>query len=94
MTALAICAYLHKHTTLIMTRWTIVIPEKTNRMLRTHLAIRGAKKGDLSKFVDKAVRQTLFREAVAGVKDRNAADSDLIEAAIEEAIERSSETRS
>lgn len=78
-----------------MTRWTLVIPEKTNRMLRIHLAIRGAKKGDLSKFVDKAVRQTLFRETAAGVKNRNAAvDSDLIEAAIEEAIEWSSETRS
>ncbi len=78
-----------------MTRWTLVIPEKTNRMLRIHLAIRGAKKGDLSKFVDKAVRQTLFRETAAGVKVRNApVDSDLIETAIEEAIEWSSETRS
>lgn len=78
-----------------MSRWTLVIPEKTNRMLRTHLAIRGAKKGDLSKFVDKAVRQTLFRETAASVKDRNAeVDSDMIEAAIDEAIEWSRETRS
>ncbi len=78
-----------------MTRWTLVIPEKTNRMLRTYLAIRGAKKGDLSKFVDKAVRQTLFRETVASVKERNAdRDADLIEGAIREAIEWSRETRS
>lgn len=94
MTALLTYACMYKHIIFIMTRWTLVIPEKTNRMLRTHLAIRGAKKGDLSKFVDKAVRQTLIRETVAGVKERNAADSDLIEAAIEEAIERSLETRS
>lgn len=78
-----------------MSRWTLVIPEKTNRMLRTHLAIRGAKKGDLSKFVDKAVRQMLFRETAASVKDRNAdADTDGIEAAIDESIERFRETRS
>ena len=71
------------------------VNKKTNRMLRTHLVIRRAKKGDLSKFVDKAVRQTLFRETAASVKDRNAdADSDVIEAAIDEAIKWSRETRS
>ena len=78
-----------------MTRWTLVIPEKTDRLLRTHLAMRGAKKGDLSKFVDKAVRQTLFRETAASIKDRNAsADPDVIEAAIEEAINSARETGS
>ena len=78
-----------------MTRWTLVIPEKTDRLLRTHLAMRGAKKGDLSKFVDKAVRQTLFRETAAGIKDRNAdADADVIEAAIDEAIQTARETGS
>ncbi|MEO0509695.1 MAG: ribbon-helix-helix domain-containing protein [Verrucomicrobiota bacterium] len=75
-----------------MSRWTLVIPEKTNRMVRTHLAMRGAKKGDLSKFVDQAVRQALFRETVDTVKERNAdTPPELIEAAISEAIEWSRE---
>ena len=50
-----------------MTRWTVVIPDETNQMLRSHLALRGAKKGELSKFVDKAVKQTIFRETVQGI---------------------------
>jgi len=70
-----------------MSRWTLVIPEKTNRMVRTHLAMRGAKKGDLSKFVDHAVRQSLLRETAELIKARNAdTPPELIEAAIEEAI--------
>ncbi|MEM8867901.1 MAG: ribbon-helix-helix domain-containing protein [Verrucomicrobiota bacterium] len=78
-----------------MSRWTVVIPEKTNRMVRTHLAMRGAKKGDLSKFVDHAVRQTLFRETVDSIKERNAEkQTDLIESAITEAIDWARETRS
>jgi hypothetical protein len=76
-----------------MSRWTLVVPEKTNRMVRTHLAMRGAKKGDLSKFVDHAVRQALFRETVESVKSRNAeTPPDIIQAAIDEAIAWSRET--
>jgi len=78
-----------------MSRWTVVIPEKTNRMVRTHLALRGSKKGDLSKFVDQAVRQALFLETVDGMKSRNAeTPADLIEAAIDEAVDWARETRS
>ena len=78
-----------------MSRWTLVIPEKTNRMVRTHLALRGAKKGDLSKFVDQAVRQALFHETVEVVKERNAeTPTALIEAAISESVDWARETRS
>lgn len=57
--------------------------------------MRGAKKGDLSKFVDRAVRQALFRETVETLKERNAdTPPELIEAAIEEAITWSRETGS
>lgn len=56
-------------------------------MVRTHLAVRGAKKGDLSKFIDKAVRQAIFRETVDTIKIRNKdTPPELIEAAIEESI--------
>jgi len=36
------------------TRWSVVVPEDTDRALRTYLARKGTKKGDLSRFVDEA----------------------------------------
>lgn len=55
-----------------MTRWNIVIPESTDRAVRTLLARTGGKKGDLSRFVDAAVRQRVLELTVSQVKDRNA----------------------
>ena len=52
-------------------RWSIVIPEETDRALRTFLARRGTKKGDISRFVDEAVQSRLFELTVKGVKERN-----------------------
>lgn len=64
-------------------------------MVRTHLALGGSKKGDLSKFVDRAVRQALFQETVEEMKSRNAdTPADLIEAAVDEAMDWARETRS
>ena len=54
-----------------MTRWNLVIPEKTNRAVRTYLARTGGKKGDLSRFVDEAVRRRVLDLTVRQVKDRN-----------------------
>jgi hypothetical protein len=56
----------------LVTRWNLVIPEKTDRAVRTYLARTGGKKGDLSRFVDEAVRRRLFDLTVRQVKDRNA----------------------
>lgn len=53
-------------------RWNLTIPEKTDRALRTFLARTGGRKGDLSQFVDTAVRQRLFDLTVREIKDRNA----------------------
>jgi hypothetical protein len=55
-----------------MTRWNLVIPEKTNRAVRIYLARTGGKKGDLSRFVDEAVRRRVLDLTVGQVKDRNA----------------------
>lgn len=55
-----------------MTRWNLVIPERTDRAVRTYLARTGGKKGDLSRFVDEAVRRRVFDLTVRGVKARNA----------------------
>jgi Ribbon-helix-helix domain len=51
-----------------MTRWNLSISEKTDRLVRCHLARIGMKKGDLSKFVDTAVRKEILRRTVQEVQ--------------------------
>ena len=55
-----------------MTRWSLSIPEETDRAVRTFLARNGGKKGDLSRFVDEAVRRHVLDLTVSQIKDRNA----------------------
>jgi hypothetical protein len=55
-----------------MTRWNLSIPDKTDRAVRTFLARSGGKKGDLSRFVDEAVRRRVLDLTVVEIKDRNA----------------------
>ena len=55
-----------------MTRWNLSIPEETDRAVRTFLARNGGKKGDLSRFVNEAVRRRVMELTVRRVKDRNA----------------------
>lgn len=69
------------------TRWTLVVSEETDRALRAFLGLSGAKKGDLSAFVEAAVKKQLFELTAERVKARNAAaDQDelmqLIDAAV------------
>ena len=52
-----------------MTRWNLSIPQKTDRVVRTFLARAGGKKGDLSRFVDDAVRRRVLDLTVRQVKD-------------------------
>ena len=55
-----------------MVRWNLSVSEETDRTVRTFLARTGGKKGDLSRFVDEAVRQRVFDLTVSHVKERNA----------------------
>lgn len=55
-----------------MTRWNLSIPEETDRAVRTFLARNGGKKGDLSRFVEEAVRRRVLELTVSRVKERNA----------------------
>ncbi len=55
-----------------MTRWNLSISEETDRTVRMFLARNGGKKGDLSRFVDEAVRRRVFDLTVSQVKERNA----------------------
>ena len=54
-----------------MTRWNLVIADETDRHVRSYLARTGGKKGDLSRFVDRAVRQAIFWETVESIWERN-----------------------
>jgi hypothetical protein len=56
-----------------MTRWNLIVPDKTDRAVRIYLARSGGKKGDLSRFVDEAVRRQVLDLTVRAIKDRNAA---------------------
>jgi hypothetical protein len=68
-------------------RWSIVVPEETDRALRTFLAERGTKKGDISRFVEEAVQAHLFELTVESVKERNRPlDQNEILEAIEDAL--------
>ncbi len=68
-------------------RWSIVVPEETDRALRSYLGRRGTKKGDISRFVEEAVQARLFELTVEDVKDGNRqfAQGDIL-AAIDEAL--------
>ncbi len=55
-----------------MPRWNLSIPEETDRAVRAFLGRAGGKKGDLSRFVNDAVRRQVFDLTVDQVKDRNA----------------------
>lgn len=70
------------------TRWTVVVPEATDRALRAYLGRKGMRKGDISRFVDEAVRARLFELTIETVKGRNR-DFDQVEIleAIDEALD-------
>lgn len=68
-------------------RWTVRVSKDTDVAVRTFLARRGMKKGDLAKFVEEAVRWRVLDQTVAEAKGRNAKARPVdIEAAIEEAL--------
>jgi hypothetical protein len=80
-------------------RWNIKVSKETDLTLRTFLGAQGAKKGDLSKFIEEAVRWHVFHRTVQDIKERNA-DTDpdelqrLIDAAVSEVrAERSGKKR-
>lgn len=52
-------------------RWNIVVSEEVDLSLRRHLGARGMRKGDLSKFIEEAVRWKLLDETVQKIKARN-----------------------
>src|SRR3546814_1992078 len=73
-----------------LAHWSLKVSRETDIALRTLLATRGGRKGDLSRFVEDAVNRAVLRETVRDVRERNAdADAGEIERIVE--IERSEE---
>jgi hypothetical protein len=65
-------------------RWTIKVSKETDLSLRSFLGSQGMKKGDLSKFVEDAVRWRVFDRTVQGIKERN---QDISPAEMQELID-------
>ena len=64
-----------------MTRWSLSVPDRTDRLVRVFLARTGMKKGDLSTFVGEAVHAEVLRRSARQLQER---DPDLRD---EEAME-------
>ncbi len=69
------------------TRWTVSVSRETDIAVRSFLAQRGLKKGDLSKFIEEAVKWRVLDQTIAEARSKFA---DLpaaeLEAAIDEAV--------
>ena len=69
------------------TRWTVSVSKATDITVRSFLAQRGLKKGDLSKFIEEAVRWRVLDQTMAEAREKFA---DLppaeLEALLEEAV--------
>lgn len=70
-----------------LARWNLKVSRETDISLRTHLAQRGGKKGDLSRFVEDAVNLALLREALRDNWERNKhLDSAEVEKLVDEEL--------
>ena len=68
-------------------RWTIKVSKDTDLTLRTFLGSQGMKKGDLSKFIEEAVRRRVLQCTIQDIRARNAdADPDEIQRIVDEAV--------
>ena len=70
-------------------RWNLVISEQTNIAVRSFLALKGFKKGDLSSFVEEAVRWRVFDQTLGqareGFNDLDLQDAEnLLDEALQE----------
>jgi Ribbon-helix-helix domain len=69
-------------------RWNIKVSKDTDLTLRTFLGAQGAKKGDLSKFIEEAVRWRVLQCTVQDIRARNAdANPDELQSMIDEAVQ-------
>jgi hypothetical protein len=68
-------------------RWNIKVSKDTDLTLRTFLGSQGMKKGDLSKFIEDAVRWRVLQCTIEDIRERNVgADPDEIQRIVDEAL--------
>ena len=68
-------------------RWNIKVSKDTDLTLRTFLGSQGMKKGDLSKFIEDAVRWRVLQRTIQDIRERNAdADPDEIQRIVDGAV--------
>ena len=68
-------------------RWNIKVSKETDLTLRTFLGAQGARKGDLSKFIEDAVRWRVLQRSIQDIRARNAGgDHYEIESIVNEAV--------
>ena len=69
------------------TRWNLKVSRDTDIALRTLLAGRGARKGDLSRFVEEAVNREVLRQTIRELRESNAhVDSEEIQRIVDEEV--------
>jgi hypothetical protein len=68
-----------------LTRWTVIVSKDTDVAVRSYLAEHGGKKGDLSKFIERAVQKEVLRAMVRDIRARNTdIPADELQALIDE----------
>lgn len=70
------------------TRWTVKVSKDTDIAVRSLLAQRGLKKGDLSKFIEDAVRWRVFDQTLI---ETRAGFADLAPEALQDLIDKATE---
>ncbi len=71
----------------IPTRWTVSVSRETDIAVRSFLAQRGMKKGDLSKFIEDAVKWRVLDQTLAEARGKFAdLPPEALEALIDEAV--------
>ena len=53
-----------------MKRWTVTVSKDTDASLRSFLAERGMKRGDISKFVEEAVKWRVLDQTIAEARSK------------------------
>ena len=69
------------------TRWTVSVSKDTDIAVRSFLAQRGMKKGDLSKFIEEAVKWRVLDQTMAEARSKFAdLPPEELESVIDEAV--------
>ena len=72
------------------TRWTVSVSRETDIAVRTFLAQRGLKKGDLSKFIEEAVKWRVLDQTIAEARGKFAdLPPEALDSLIDEAVDAS-----